>query len=814
MWILRGPQGEEHYLTTNKVYTVSRKSLGDIVLANDESVSRVHARLEVVFDKEHVSDPARLPEVFLIECKSKYGTYVNKGISTGSRLPEEARLQLKNGDRVRFGIQHNEWKLHHEPLVVTTSTLNAGQTASLVAKVAELGGHVVPDWRDDCTHVTMNRITLTVKVVCALARGGRIVKPDYWEHYLSAVAARTALPDYRLHAPLLAERSLSDRDVSFAVDERRASLLRGKLFVFHSVEQLNAFSCMVFAAGGLCVIADGCGMSRDEMLEPHVVVMGYPFERSSQETQYTDSFKQLKGFLLSNGKRLISESEIGLAVLHCSVERYCNPQSTENFNSASRSQAVQSRTASARVATQEPTQPLEELQGTESSQGSFLSLRTKRQRRVAAIIVESDSEPEVVPTTRSEQPMEEMPYPKTTKPEETGSRKRLRNEVFIENPPKKLAFETTNQIRNVQNHRDLLCEANNRVVSNTSEVSVETPTKKLAGETPTKKLAGETPTKKLAIETTNQTFNVQYHRDNVENNRVLENSSESDIFRMASSNKSVFPVLSTRGQTKSLVSRSMVGSKFTSRRKSESSDEDKSLFTFIDDTKKSTARRRNDSDDEGSAMFTFVDEAQNSFSASRKRAVRNNSDSDDDNDAASKFVFVEDPSTKFAEKYFPDKTWSSNKRTINAVNGHDGSIDEPPSKRPSVESSRVTTNHVVFLHDFISAVKIEDEDPRRKEYASKLPDYVLGMNNTVDITVGSFLATNKADKENSVNMKNTSAEKNFKKFRKVDPIRRTIVPTIIGGNDLVIAGSQRPAVNGDAAGPDDRLESTLHFVDD
>nr|CAD7589703.1 unnamed protein product [Timema genevievae] len=141
--------------------------------------------------------------------------------------------------------------------------------------VAALGGHVVPRWQDCCTHV-----------VCALALGCPIVTPKFWDTYLSSVSSKTTRPDYLDFIPPLAEASLNNSN---------------------------------------CVIADDSLLTLGEMIQPNVIVMSYPFDRNTQETQVTPSFKNIQSFLQLKGRRLIPESEIGLAILKCSLDAFCNP---------------------------------------------------------------------------------------------------------------------------------------------------------------------------------------------------------------------------------------------------------------------------------------------------------------------------------------------------------------------------------------------------------------------------------------------------------------------------------------------------------
>ncbi|PNF17487.1 hypothetical protein B7P43_G17632 [Cryptotermes secundus] len=188
-----------------------------------------------------------------------------------------------------------------------------------------LGGHIVSSWQDMVTHVTMCNLTLTVKVVCALANGKPIVTPKYWADYITSLSTKQPVPDCRNYIPALAETTLNMNEVSFDVNENRKKLFAGKHFVFVCTQQYNAYSCMVTAAGGKADILEQNGMTYADLVQPNTIVMQYAFNKPSQETQVPQSFQEVTKYLKSRGKRVIPESEIGLAILHCSVDRHCNP---------------------------------------------------------------------------------------------------------------------------------------------------------------------------------------------------------------------------------------------------------------------------------------------------------------------------------------------------------------------------------------------------------------------------------------------------------------------------------------------------------
>jgi hypothetical protein len=88
-----------------------------------------------------------------------------------------------------------------------------------------------------------------LQVVCALANGRAIVTPQYWDDYITSLSTEKPVPDCKDYIPPLVETTLNMNEVSFDVNDNRKKLFAGKHFVFSSLDQYNANSCMVTAAG-------------------------------------------------------------------------------------------------------------------------------------------------------------------------------------------------------------------------------------------------------------------------------------------------------------------------------------------------------------------------------------------------------------------------------------------------------------------------------------------------------------------------------------------------------------------------------------
>ncbi|KAG7161220.1 Nibrin-like [Homarus americanus] len=165
MWTLEGNAAlpnKVHYLHCGSTLLVSRKE-GHIYLQGDISISRQHASIFIMHPPTNLKNMQALPKVMLNDLGAKYGSFVNDGIQRDEKLPDRATTELVNGDTVRFGMFNSSWRLVYRPLVVTTSTLRPESKPALAEALLKLGGHLIGEWKDACSYLVMNAVTLTVK---------------------------------------------------------------------------------------------------------------------------------------------------------------------------------------------------------------------------------------------------------------------------------------------------------------------------------------------------------------------------------------------------------------------------------------------------------------------------------------------------------------------------------------------------------------------------------------------------------------------------------------------------------------------------
>ena len=168
MWYLAGQASDQkRWLLSNKVFKIGRalssatgQSSPDLALSGDTSVSRLHAEILIKFTENQCAESDSRPTIVLTD-HSKFGTFVNDERVSDFKL-------LNENDVIRFGMNQNYFKLQREPLKVTTSCVLAKNKSHVKKLTCQLTGHVVNEYQADCTHVIMDRLTSTVKVINAL----------------------------------------------------------------------------------------------------------------------------------------------------------------------------------------------------------------------------------------------------------------------------------------------------------------------------------------------------------------------------------------------------------------------------------------------------------------------------------------------------------------------------------------------------------------------------------------------------------------------------------------------------------------------
>ncbi|XP_030334235.1 nibrin isoform X3 [Strigops habroptila] len=312
--------GEPYRLLSGTEYVVGRKNCA-VLIQHDMSISRSHAVLTVSRPETTTSQSLSVP-ILTVTDTSKYGTFVN-----GSKLSGTS-VSLQSGDRINFGVLESKFRVEYEPLVVCSSCLDVAQKTALNQAVQQLGGLVVNEWTEDCTHLVMVSVKVTVKTICALICGRPIIKPEFFVELIKAIQSRQQLPNHKTFYPPVDEPSIGTEKLDLSEHHERKKIFSGKTFVFLTAKQYKKLGPAVILGGGEAKLMTEGRKETSLLVSPGVCVVDVMLTNSQipgsdSMRNWTDSVLTV---LQSKDLRAIPEAEIGLAVLFMSTEKFCNPQ--------------------------------------------------------------------------------------------------------------------------------------------------------------------------------------------------------------------------------------------------------------------------------------------------------------------------------------------------------------------------------------------------------------------------------------------------------------------------------------------------------
>lgn len=328
--------GEKRYLLSEKQkYSVGRAQ-ADIPLLADNSISREHAIIHVSADAVQIEDPG-----------SKYGVYLNSNdIKLNQALPKNESVAMQVGDIVRFGRLTNIWRLEKIAINCCTSTVDANQLPALTELLRIVNGNLQRVWNEFCTHLVMPNVTITIKgkplihdshapneqmtdfhsvqiVLQSMVQGVPIVTPAYWTAYIECVREnRQHLPNVNDFVPEINEQFIRKNPNLLHVNLRRQRLFQGKTFIFMTRRHMAAFESIIKLAHGNCDYLEKNRFVKKDLLKEEIIPVVF---KTAGQSQATQDINNVVDYLGKHGRRAVSETELSLAILHCSIERYCNP---------------------------------------------------------------------------------------------------------------------------------------------------------------------------------------------------------------------------------------------------------------------------------------------------------------------------------------------------------------------------------------------------------------------------------------------------------------------------------------------------------
>ncbi|XP_035731895.1 nibrin-like isoform X1 [Vespa mandarinia] len=320
MWLLTSPTGKLIYFKPNIPVSIGRKKC-DIILSHDTSISKFHASIVVIPQTKYMmDDPTAL--CILKDEGSKYGTFIFENDTFKKVITD---VNLKDKDIIRIGLQEEIFKVTYIPIVTLTSGLQGSEKGKLHEILGYIDGVIAAHWEKFCTHLTVLKPKLTEKVAVSLAAGLPIVTMDYWKAVKSAVEESNPLPKTDNYISEISEQYISKGIVSLRPNDKRKTLFRNLIFNFFYFKQYEMYKPMITLAGGKSVLFNYKKNKQTVKLQNNFIFVQLSYSDETQlKEDVTQEYDNICNTLKSLKQRIIPESEISLAILYCSIERYCN----------------------------------------------------------------------------------------------------------------------------------------------------------------------------------------------------------------------------------------------------------------------------------------------------------------------------------------------------------------------------------------------------------------------------------------------------------------------------------------------------------
>lgn len=321
MWTFTNANGKIIEIDENKITTVGRRN-SDLLLENDNSISKIHARILVL--KSDDSENKDELTCIIMDAGSKYGSFVIGKNNELTRITSEG-YHVKHMDKIRFGLQQHiftvSYKLSHR-YVVLVSRIYGNVRDKLSEVLQTVGGVLCDEWSPECTHVTCPTVKLTEKVLCALVTGLYIVTTDYWYAMSEALQGDNGIfPNPEDYTPKIDSSILVTDKISLLPNSQRKTLFKDKIFIYFDEDQRKIYSQMIELAGGSSIMYDETWKPQDCCNGNIIVVQSMESDQSNQSLQCRAIYLRLSQEKL----RRVPEFEIPLAILYCSGKQYCNP---------------------------------------------------------------------------------------------------------------------------------------------------------------------------------------------------------------------------------------------------------------------------------------------------------------------------------------------------------------------------------------------------------------------------------------------------------------------------------------------------------
>lgn len=138
--------------------------------------------------------------------------------------------------------------MEQQHIITTGAQLNKTDKEKLKNELNVIHGKYVDNWGPECTHLTVNDITITIKFLHALVDEKPIVVKDYWAKFSKNVLKNKPPPAVEnYNKPVIKDPLLNINTILKKVC--RKTIFEGKIFIFPSTKSKLQMESIITKTG-------------------------------------------------------------------------------------------------------------------------------------------------------------------------------------------------------------------------------------------------------------------------------------------------------------------------------------------------------------------------------------------------------------------------------------------------------------------------------------------------------------------------------------------------------------------------------------
>jgi len=213
-----------------------------------QSVSRIHAEIVVEAQVGPLTEVVPLA-ISVVDLSSTGHTFIN-GKPSGGR---GVAMPLADGDMLAFGVDPGTYSIRWRPVVLSYSSRVPAQEAQSLQELARAAGaFLTPEWTSNCTHLLMEVLAITPKLLCCIAHGGVPVAPSFLQALATSITGgHVPEPvEHRPQPPAGLDAAYAPQLTECLTNPRsRRNMLQGVWIIFGLKQAYDALSVALLTAG-------------------------------------------------------------------------------------------------------------------------------------------------------------------------------------------------------------------------------------------------------------------------------------------------------------------------------------------------------------------------------------------------------------------------------------------------------------------------------------------------------------------------------------------------------------------------------------